>query len=95
MDHPKCKSCKHFASHLDDWDNPLSLHLCDMVAEAWEMSQWNADKAKNELKPKFNGHLASVSDGSSYRASLNVHADFYCAMHSQLMPDLIPYREIT
>lgn len=94
-DHPKCSSCKHFKSEIDDWDNPAKFGCCHLVAESWEMSQWDHETGQNSLKPFFAGHLASVSDGSAYSASLNVHANFYCAMHSEMMPSLNPYSEYT
>lgn len=91
MSHPKCKDCKHFGDVANDWDNPLTLGSCGMVAESWEMSDWDATYKENSIKNFFLGHLASVSDGSAYRAGLNVSPDFYCAMHSDILPDLNPY----
>ena len=92
MDHPKCLTCKHYGFVADDWDNPLEMHTCNMVAESFVMAQWNRETAENELQPHYKGHLASVCDASAYSAELNVHQDFYCAMHSDLMPDLNPHR---
>ena len=92
--HPKCATCKHFNPKNSDWDNPLNFGICECVAESWQMSQWNDDCSENELRPIFKDHLASVSDGSAYSARLNVHPDFYCAMHSEAAPYLTPYSEI-
>lgn len=93
MNHPKCKTCNHFDPEIQDWDNPLNFGFCRAIAESWEMSDWDFETSENKFKQKFKDHLASVSDGSSYSASLNVHPNFYCPMHSELMPNLIPYRE--
>ncbi len=96
MDHPRCKTCKNFdAEKGNDWDNPQGFGLCKMIAENWEMNRWDDDTSENVPKPEAKGHLASVSDGSAYRASLNPHPDFYCAMHSDVAPDLTPYSDFT
>lgn len=95
MDHPKCKTCSHFSEERSGWDNPESFGTCKMIAESWNMNIWDHDTGENVPKLEARGHLASVSDGSSYAASLNPHPDFYCAMHSEIAPGLTPYSEFT
>lgn len=92
MNHPKCKECRHFNPDMDDWDNPLGLGTCKMMAEKWEMSDWD-DNRNNSIKPFFAGHMAAVGDGSEYKAKFYVSPEFYCAMHSAVAPDLRPYSD--
>lgn len=93
MTHPTCKTCKHFKPNADEWSVPKRFGFCDMIAHCWEMEGFNPRTSDVEPKPFFVGHLAAVGDGSSYRATLYCDPDFYCAMHSDMKPDLNPFSE--
>lgn len=89
MDHPKCATCKHFAPETDEWDTPEGFGKCLLVEMTCEISEWDAGYENQTLKLGFKEHLAGVMDGSSYAAYLYPHLDFYCPMHSDLMPQLV------
>lgn len=90
MEHPKCETCSHFKSSPDDWDSPHGFGECTLVEMTCEMAKWDENYEKLSLKPEFEEHLAGVMDGSSYKATLYPHPQFYCPMHSDLMPQLLP-----
>lgn len=89
MDHPKCATCKSFITpkNTDNWDN-AGFGYCDLIEMTCEMTSWDNDLRITELKPKYKDHMAGVMDGSSYRAALYPSEEFYCPMHSDLMPAL-------
>ena len=90
--HPRCATCKHFNPDPDEWDVPEGWGRCDLIEMASHMTGWSKDapdKPSNALKPEYEGHTACVMDASSYSAVLNPSPDFYCAMHSDLAPDLV------
>lgn len=89
MDHPKCATCKHFSATCDECDNPSGFGVCNLVEMTCEMTDWGDDMESLKLKPEYEGHLAGVMDGSSYPTELHPHPDFYCPMHSDLMPQLL------
>jgi hypothetical protein len=89
MSHPKCATCAHFHEKGDAWDAPEFFGYCGLVQMTSKMSQWSGDRKQLELKPEFSEHLAGTMDGSSYRADFYPHPDFYCPMHSDLMPQLV------
>jgi hypothetical protein len=88
VDHPKCKTCLHFIVNLDAWDLPPNFGACGLVEMACNMTDYDFVAEKNTAKPEYKDHLAAVMDGSSYRAELYASPEFYCAMHSDLMPHL-------
>ncbi|QDP54182.1 MAG: hypothetical protein GOVbin4685_42 [Prokaryotic dsDNA virus sp.] len=88
IDHPKCKACAHFSASSDEWDRPHGFGVCNLVEMTYEMTAWDEDYENLTLKPEYKEHLAGVMDGSSYSATLHPHPDFYCPMHSDLMPEL-------
>ena len=93
MTHPTCKTCKHFNPEPPEWDVPKHFGTCLMMPHSWEMMGWNADYSSHDMRPFFLGHLASVCDASAYKARLHCAPDFYCAMHSDMKPDLNPFSE--
>jgi hypothetical protein len=88
MSHPKCKTCAHFIKEPEDWDAPDDFGKCGLIAMTCDMTRWDAAAERRALTPEYSGHLAGVLDWSSYRAELYPDPDFYCAMHSDLMPKL-------
>ena len=88
MDHPRCKTCAHFEPDSAEWDTPITFGDCELLEMTSKMTKWDDDFKKQTLKPEFKEHLAGVMDGSSYHAALHPSPEFYCAMHSELMPHL-------
>lgn len=84
MEHPKCSTCKHFKSEADDWDAPPGFGQCSLALMSCWITKWNKSTREVEVKEEYKEHLMSVMDGSSYRALLHTHPDFYCPMHSDL-----------
>lgn len=91
MEHPKCRTCKYFrpkdkSNKYYSWEIPPDFGTCGKVIMSDIMTMpVKTDKGiKHVIRPEYKTHLASVMDGSSYHAQLDVHPDFYCAMHSEL-----------
>ena len=89
MEHPKCKTCSHFSAKSGSWDTPETFGLCRLIEMTCEMTEWDENCVNLTMKPEFEGHLAGVMDGSSYSAALYPDPEFYCPMHSDLMPQLV------
>jgi hypothetical protein len=93
--HPRCRTCVHFALAEDEWDvEGIGFGKCKLIPMTDQMSEWTTTEGpeaytKLVLTAEHVEHLAGVMDGSSYRAELNPHPDFYCPMHSDLMPQLV------
>lgn len=87
-DHPKCKTCKKFSPNVDEWDAPPGFGMCGLIEMSCYMTEWDETYDNVKILPEYKDHLASVMDGSSYKANLHVHPDYYCPMHSDLMPEL-------
>jgi len=90
MKPPKCRTCNHFDATTDEWDTPQGFGKCRLIEMSCEMSEWDEEYSKETLKPEFNGYLAGVMDGSSYRAVLEPHPDFYCLISNCRTPALHP-----
>jgi hypothetical protein len=90
INHPICKTCAHFNPNSDEWDTPKGFGQCKLIQLSSDTIGWNKDYETSELLPKYQHHLATVMDGSSYMAELRPSPDFYCRMQSELMPGLIP-----
>ncbi len=102
IEHPKCSTCAHFKPRDQDeetrnipWSIPPKFGLCKLIPMADNMTDWKGEgedfMPKYSLKPEYEQYLAGVQDGSSYSADLFPHPDFYCPMHSELMPHLVKH----
>jgi hypothetical protein len=101
MEHPRCATCRHYTTHTDTigWDIPPNFGTCKLIKMSDGMTEWDGesyrkdedgdDVAVRRLRPEYAQHLAGVMDGSSYRAELQPAPEFYCPMHSDLMPQLV------
>lgn len=97
--HPTCATCSHYVprAQVNDWDIPRTFGKCALVEMTCNMTVLVTDPNDTDdnghvwldLKPEYSEHLAGVMDGSSYRAELFPAPEYYCPMHSALMPQLI------
>lgn len=99
MEHPRCATCGHYTKHTETMgrDIPLNFGTCKLIKMSDTMTEWYGESYRDEngddtpdrhLKLEYAQHLAGVMDGEGYRAELQPAPDFYCPMHSDLMPQL-------
>ena len=88
MDHPKCATCKHFSDA--GFAFPNGFGVCNLMAETWDMTEYKKVDGwtTRVLKPEFSDHLAGLEDGGTPTTDFYPSPDFYCPMHSDLMPQL-------
>lgn len=103
IEHPKCATCAHYKAREQDeetreipWSTPPKFGKCKLIPMADDMTDWKGYQGDGDvqlyaLKAEYAQYLAGVQDGSSYSADLFPHPDFYCPMHSELMPHLVKH----